>query len=62
MGLLRVAFIITEEVPDAVSLDSFVAAGLPGIDAAERVGKMTAFAGRLDREYQQGTRRLCVSL
>ena len=47
MGLLRVAFIITEEVPDAVSLDSFVAAGLPGIDAAERAGKMSAFAGRL---------------
>lgn len=47
LGLLRVAFIITEEVPDAISLDSFVAAGLPGIDAAERVAKMNAFAGRL---------------
>jgi tRNA A-37 threonylcarbamoyl transferase component Bud32 len=47
MGLLRVAFIITEEVPDTISLDSFVAAGLPGIDAAERVAKMSAFAGRL---------------
>jgi hypothetical protein len=47
MGLLRVAFIITEEVPDTVSLDTFVAQGLPGIDAAERVAKMSAFAGRL---------------
>ena len=47
LGLLRVAFIITEEVPDSVSLDTFVAEGLPGIDAAERSGKMTAFAGRL---------------
>lgn len=47
MGVLRVAFIITEEVPDAVSLDTFVAAGLPGIDTAERAGKMSAFAGRL---------------
>jgi hypothetical protein len=47
MGLPRIAFIITEEVPDAVSLDTFVAAGLPGIDAAERAGKMSAFAGRL---------------
>jgi tRNA A-37 threonylcarbamoyl transferase component Bud32 len=47
LGLLRVAFIITEEVPDAISLDTFVAAGLPGIDANERVGKMSAFAGRL---------------
>lgn len=47
MGLLRVAFIITEEVPDAVSLDTFVAAGLPGIDAAERAPKMSTFAGRL---------------
>ena len=47
LGLLRVAFIITEEVPDTVSLDTFVAEGLPGIDAAERSGKMTAFAGRL---------------
>ena len=47
MGVLRVAFIITEEVPDAVSLDTFVAAGLPGIDVAERAGKMSAFAGRL---------------
>lgn len=47
MGLLRVAFIITEEVPDAVSLDTFVAAGLPGIDAAERARKMSTFAGRL---------------
>jgi tRNA A-37 threonylcarbamoyl transferase component Bud32 len=47
MGLLRVAFIITGEVPDAVSLDIFVAAGLPGIDAAGRAEKMSAFAGRL---------------
>ena len=47
LGLLRVAFIITEEVPDSVSLDSFVAAGLPGIPAAERVAQMSAFAGRL---------------
>ena len=47
MGLLRVAFIVTEEVPDAVSLDTFVAAGLPGIPAAERVVQMSAFAGRL---------------
>ena len=47
MGLLRIAFIITEEVPDAVSLDSFVAAGLPGIPAAERVVQMSVFAARL---------------
>jgi tRNA A-37 threonylcarbamoyl transferase component Bud32 len=47
MGLLRIAFIITEEVPDSVSLDSFVAAGLPGIPAAERVVQMSAFARRL---------------
>ena len=47
MGLLRVAFIVTEEVPDAVSLDTFVAAGLPGVPAAERVVQMSAFAGRL---------------
>ena len=47
LGLLRVAFIITGEVPNAVSLDTFVAAGLPGIDVAERAGKMSAFAGRL---------------
>jgi len=47
MGLLRIAFIITEEVPDSVSLDSFVAAGLPGIPAAERVVQMSAFAARL---------------
>ena len=47
MGLLRVAFIVTEEVPDAVSLDTFVAAGLPGIPAAERIVQMSAFAGRL---------------
>jgi tRNA A-37 threonylcarbamoyl transferase component Bud32 len=47
MGLLRVAFIITGEVADAVSLDAFVAAGLPGIDAADRAEKMSAFAGRL---------------
>jgi hypothetical protein len=47
MGLLRVAFIITEEVANAVSLDTFVAAGLPGIDTAERAKKMSAFAGRL---------------
>ena len=47
LGWLRVSFIITEEVPDAVSLDSFVAAGLPGIAAAERVAQMSAFAGRL---------------
>jgi hypothetical protein len=47
LGLLRVAFIITEEVPDTVSLDTFVAAGLPGIDAAERAGRVSAFAGRL---------------
>ena len=47
MGLLRIAFIITEEVPDSVSLDSFVAAGLPGIPAAERVMQMSAFATRL---------------
>ena len=47
LGLLRVAFIITEEVPDSVSLDTFVAEGLPGIDAEERSEKMTAFAGRL---------------
>jgi len=47
MGLLRVAFIVTEEVPDTVSLDGFVAAGLPGIPADERVAQMSAFAGRL---------------
>ena len=47
MGLLRIAFIVTEEVPDSVSLDSFVAAGLPGIPAAERVVQMSAFAMRL---------------
>jgi len=47
MGLLRVAFIVTEEVPDSVSLDSFVAAGLPGIPADKRVMQMSAFAGRL---------------
>ena len=47
MGLLRVAFIVTEEVPDAVSLDTFVAAGLPGIPVAERIVQMSAFAGRL---------------
>ena len=47
LGLLRAAFIITEEVPDAVSLDDFVAAGLPGVAAEERVRKMGAFAGRL---------------
>jgi tRNA A-37 threonylcarbamoyl transferase component Bud32 len=47
MGLLRVAFIVTEEVPDAVSLDTFVAQGLPGVPAAERVVQMSAFAGRL---------------
>ncbi len=47
LGLLRVAFIITEEVPDAVSLDDFVAAGLPGVEAASRISKMNAFAGRL---------------
>jgi tRNA A-37 threonylcarbamoyl transferase component Bud32 len=47
LGLLRVAFIITEEVPDTVSLDDFVAAGLPGVEAATRISKMNAFAGRL---------------
>ena len=47
LGLLRVAFIITEEVPDTVSLDGFVAAGLPGIPVAERVAQMSAFAARL---------------
>jgi len=47
MGLPRIAFIITEEVADAVSLETFVAAGLPGITAADRVAKMSAFAGRL---------------
>jgi len=47
LGLLRVAFIITEEVPDTASLDTFVAEGLPGIDAEERSEKMTAFTGRL---------------
>ena len=34
-------------MPDAVSLDDFVAAGLPGVDRAARVDKMSAFAGRL---------------
>ncbi|MCK5383214.1 MAG: hypothetical protein KAJ65_05580 [Gammaproteobacteria bacterium] len=47
LGLLKVAFIITEEVPDAVSLDGFVAAGLPGVEQTLRSDKMSAFAGRL---------------
>ncbi len=47
LGLLRVAFIITEEVPHTVSLDDFVAAGLPGVEVATRISKMNAFAGRL---------------
>jgi len=46
-GLLNVAFIITEEVPDTVSLDNFVAAGLPGIETGNRASKMNAFGMRL---------------
>jgi tRNA A-37 threonylcarbamoyl transferase component Bud32 len=47
LGLLRAAFIITEEVPDAISLDDFVAADLPGVEADLRISSMNAFAGRL---------------
>ena len=47
LGLLKVNFIITEEVPDAVSLDSFVAEDLAAINSTERIRKMSAFARRL---------------
>jgi tRNA A-37 threonylcarbamoyl transferase component Bud32 len=47
LGLLRAAFIITEEVPDAISLDDFVAADLPGVEPDLRISSMNAFARRL---------------
>ena len=47
LGLLQVAFIITEEVADTVPLDRFVADTLPGLDRDRRSEKMSGFATRL---------------
>ena len=47
LGTMSAAFIVTREVPDAISLQNFVSAGLPGLDESDRQQKLSAFARRL---------------